>query len=115
MNDKMDPAIKAKWVKALRSGEYEQTRQRLHDSTGYCCLGVLCDLHAKETGNAWKPVCPTAGEVLMYCDKIGELPLPVQVWAGLADAVHHEMHLVNLNDAEQLSFPEIADEIERDM
>jgi hypothetical protein len=39
---------KDKWVKALRSGEYEQGKDYLckegksHDS--FCCLGVLCDI-----------------------------------------------------------------------
>jgi len=37
----MDAELKSKWVKALRSGEYEQCRNALHDGKGYCCLGVL--------------------------------------------------------------------------
>ncbi len=36
--------LRDKWLKALRSGEYEQTIEVLHDNTGYCCLGVLCDI-----------------------------------------------------------------------
>jgi len=32
------------WVKALRSGEYKQCSDRLHDGTGYCCLGVMIDV-----------------------------------------------------------------------
>jgi hypothetical protein len=38
----MDPNLKAKWVEALRSGEFNQTTGRLHDYEGFCCLGVLC-------------------------------------------------------------------------
>lgn len=45
----MDPELKAKWVDALRSGEYPQAQQVLvaidkdsNEPTGYCCLGVLC-------------------------------------------------------------------------
>jgi hypothetical protein len=39
----MDKDIKAKWVKALRSGEYVQTTDVLFDEFGgHCCLGVLC-------------------------------------------------------------------------
>ena len=49
----MKPEIKQKWINALRSGEYEQGRKSLRDRNKYCCLGVLCDLHAKETGNKW--------------------------------------------------------------
>ena len=33
-----------KWVEALRSGEYEQCTGRLHDGSGFCCLGVLCEV-----------------------------------------------------------------------
>ena len=45
--------LKAKWVKALRSGEYRQGRGKMKDLmatavTGgkpfYCCLGVLAEL-----------------------------------------------------------------------
>lgn len=31
-----------KWVKALRSGEYQQGTQSLHLEDTYCCLGVAC-------------------------------------------------------------------------
>lgn len=31
-----------KWVRALRSGKYKQTRLVLQDKQGYCCLGVAC-------------------------------------------------------------------------
>lgn len=33
---------KDKWVAALRSGEYKQTKGRLYSGKGYCCLGVFC-------------------------------------------------------------------------
>ena len=39
----MTPELKAKWVAALRSGEYTQGRYSLiTEDGGYCCLGVLC-------------------------------------------------------------------------
>jgi hypothetical protein len=42
--EKLDPEFKAKWVAALRSGEYTQARGQMIKScaTGYtyCCLGV---------------------------------------------------------------------------
>jgi hypothetical protein len=40
----MDAKLKAKWVKALRSGEYKQARKKLRDGENYCCLGVLCQI-----------------------------------------------------------------------
>lgn len=47
---KMNPEIKAKWVAALRSGEYNQAVSVLRNGYGFCCLGVLCDLFASEHG-----------------------------------------------------------------
>lgn len=42
---KMDSAIKAVWVWAIRSGEFQQVRSQLRDlGNGRCCLGVLCDV-----------------------------------------------------------------------
>jgi hypothetical protein len=41
----MNPQIKLRWVDALRSGEYVQGRAGLRNDSGYCCLGVLCELH----------------------------------------------------------------------
>ena len=62
--DKIDPDFKAKWIDALRSGRYKQTREVLRgpvwddeaqefvkDQTGYCCLGVACNL----TYRGWRP------------------------------------------------------------
>ena len=37
----MDKELKAKWIKALRSGKYKQARSALVSDRGYCCLGVL--------------------------------------------------------------------------
>lgn len=45
---KMDAALKAKWVEALRSGEYPQTTHYLKDHRGYCCLGVLCEIQGAD-------------------------------------------------------------------
>ena len=43
-----DQALKQKWIAALRSGEYPQTRRTLHNGDGYCCLGVLCEVAGLE-------------------------------------------------------------------
>jgi hypothetical protein len=40
----MDAKIKADWIKALRSGEYEQGMGKLQVDGKFCCLGVLCEL-----------------------------------------------------------------------
>ena len=40
----MKPKLKKIWIKALRSGEYKQTKKKLCDKDGYCCLGVAYDV-----------------------------------------------------------------------
>lgn len=45
----MKAALKAKWIKALTSGEYKQTQETLYRITDknehqFCCLGVLADI-----------------------------------------------------------------------
>lgn len=45
-----------KWLVALRSGKYEQGTNALRDAKdGFCCLGVACDLLAKEGKGVWIP------------------------------------------------------------
>ena len=62
----MDQRVKQLWVDALRSGEYKQGRDalKINDGQGerYCCLGVLCDLYAKEYPKSeFKPAINLAG------------------------------------------------------
>jgi len=40
----MDAKLKADWVAALRSGDYQQGRDCLLSDGAFCCLGVLCDV-----------------------------------------------------------------------
>ncbi len=40
----MNLELKQKWLDALRSGKYKQGTQYLNSSSGYCCLGVLCEV-----------------------------------------------------------------------
>jgi hypothetical protein len=111
----MNQEIKQKWVAALRSGEYVQGLGALNISGKFCCLGVLCDLHAKETGNVWK------GEdgVLLpkkkkYEEQTAVLPKVVQRWAELPHNnpdIPGRRSLASLNDAGK-TFIEIADLIE---
>lgn len=50
----MDPKIKAIWIEALRSGEYEQAvgALRQEDPIRFCCLGVLCDVLGTDWTNS---------------------------------------------------------------
>jgi hypothetical protein len=99
----MDAQIKAKWVAALRSGEFEQGRgalssehsygaYRLRKANALCCIGVGCLVafnSANESGTE------EASKRL-----------------GLTDA--QETALVGMNDADK-SFLEIADYIEANL
>ena len=59
----MKPGLKAKWISALRSGDYVQgtgmLRQDVEDKDkphAFCCLGVLCDLMGADWSNHGIPV-----------------------------------------------------------
>jgi hypothetical protein len=110
----MDKGIAERWVAALRSGEYEQTTQNLRDYEGFCCLGVLCDIHRVEQGTMdWDDDFDYGGDT----DRRGDvLPLPVLLWAGMKNqsgTVGSDFSLVGLNDDDGKTFPEIADVIEQ--
>lgn len=133
----MNAEIAKKWVAALRSGEYKQCRGRLQRTddqpgvTGFCCLGVLCDLYAQETKTGhWRASTEIAGVVfdtgVQYVDTPSAgsawsgtvLPLPVQRWAAMRDAGGlvcgaggTTTALAEMNDEGQ-SFEQIADYIE---
>ena len=104
----MNEIIKMCWIDALTSGEYWQTTEELKSETGYCCLGVLCDLHRKMTGEGkWDEsgYYHSGGE----SDDIGLID-PVIKWAGVASttAKYGNNNLVNKNDNGK-SFMEIAE------
>jgi hypothetical protein len=121
-------AVIEKWVAALESGEYKQTRGALYrsadhdgDPAGYCCLGVLCDLAVKE-GVIDPPVVAfdkDRGMVATYAESDTFLPVKVQEWVGIDEDnpwVDFERwgrevadNLALLNDEEEASFEEIAD------
>lgn len=104
--------IKAKWVYALRSGDYEQGLGKLRKDDKFCCLGVLCDIHSKETGTEWIKE--------KYFKNILLLPDIVVFWANLKTETpnvyvnKNRNSLVELND-NRMTFLEIADLIEEQL
>lgn len=107
----MNKEIKQKWVEALRSGEYEQGTESLRRDGKYCCLGVLCDIHAYSLKKEWE----TDNDFYYSYDGASMyLPRAVFNWAGLTGrhpSVNGEL-LANLNDG-GTPFTEIADLIEK--
>ena len=85
----MNTEIKQKWVDALRSGEYQQATGRLRGYSGFCCLGVLCDLYAQEPFNqGWvfkgeDKQNPLPQDYWYFDGESELLPSSVRQWAGL--------------------------------
>lgn len=50
-----------KWCAALRSGKYKQTRGRLQDEDGHCCLGVACEVFIPRTKRVMVDDCDMFG------------------------------------------------------
>lgn len=118
----MNPEIKAKWVAALRSGNYPQTKKVLRDSKGFCCYGVLCDLYAQEhlqeaewTSNSSHYVFGMHLNNTFY-NRAVMPPVHVFDWADGGNIVISDqgepVSLDALND-EGVSFDEIANLIEK--
>ena len=109
----MDARVKQMWIEALRSGEYKQTSGLLRDENGHCCLGVLCDIHAKETNNVWD----IHNRYFLHDETLPEI---VQHWAGIDSSMGNidvpylnALTLAELND-DGCSFEFIADVIEKE-
>jgi hypothetical protein len=105
MNDNM-----RKVLVALRSGEYKQAKGTLQNTGGFCCLGVMCDVYEKETGNKLERT-PSG---LLYGTSL-DRQVGVRAWVGLKDwsgASDNKDSLAEINDRANSSFAYIADFIE---
>ena len=112
---KSQKALREKWVEALRSGDYEQTTERLEGPVldddgeatsriGHCCLGVLCRVIEPE------------GSISQFRAKPGEGYPPQEILneetlAMVGISLEDQYRLTNLND-DGVSFEEIADLLE---
>ena len=106
----MKPEIAKKWIAALRSGEYKQARGHLRVGSNFCCLGVLCNLHAQ----AHPKIAARQTNPDLYMGYSGCLPATVQAWSGMISANGALLNdtLANRNDAGD-SFHKIANFIEK--
>lgn len=100
----MKREVAEQWVKALRSGKYEQGRGTLKLEKKYCCLGVLCEISGLITQNNWGAT----------------LPVSVMKWSGIGTKVgtlpqeyFNFKNLILLNDEDKAPFNQIADIIEK--
>ena len=103
----MNAELKARWVKALRSGRYRQTTRRLSrgpaSKQSNCCLGVLCRV-ARVPRHRW------SREVELQAAELNE---------RLGLTRDDELQLIYRNDGvmghDRHSFAEIADYIEANL
>lgn len=85
---------KDRWIKALRSGEYEQCGGQLKvtrdDKAYFCCLGVLCDLTKNRAGikEDWED--DGGKRVPSFMGKSGSLPEEVCKLTGLLEEEDEE-------------------------
>jgi len=109
----MDKRIKARWLKALRGQRYLQGTGGLRFGNSFCCLGVLCDLHAKESFLGWDYDADTG--LYRYLGETVMLPRSVCKWAGIdtSNPLVLKVALSTHNDTKKLSFERIGRLIER--
>jgi hypothetical protein len=120
-------------VDALRSGEFPQTTGKLRDETGYCCLGVACEVYRRDLNKGeWDGAAFNIGEIKhtdQYSDNVAEgvLSKMVQEYFGFKSTHplikysgkpivefrgRSKIGLAELNDIARLNFNQIADIIE---
>lgn len=117
----MNAELKAKWIAALRSGEYKQGRGKLKRNDLYCCLGVLCEV-------ADIKLVTEEGLDYFYieeCDDTSYSELPELILNKVELEQNQQAILIDLNDGynssdpyagvPQKDFNEIADWIEKNL
>lgn len=106
---KLKPEIKKLWCDALRSGEWQQTTEKLEWENTYCCLGVLTKL----TGTP---------DDLVQDDEVPPLELAQTWWeTPPTDSTHARNPLVKLAEIDKetdepigwLTLAQVNDELER--
>lgn len=107
----MKKHVAMKWVKALRSGKYEQEVEKLQSSSGYCCLGVLCEISPKSIHKKRN------GGILLGTELLNQPE--VLKWSGFKSSIGYLpdksklQSLADLNDNKNLNFKQIAEIIEK--
>lgn len=115
----MKKAIKKRWVKALRSGDYKQGTEFLHQRKDgvdqWCCLGVLCDVEGVPSEPRQSYVYPeeNTSEKFRMGGSISILSPELLTKFGLTDI--QQGKLANMNDHQGKSFVEIADFVEKEI
>ena len=114
----MNKRIKKLWVAALRSGEYKQGRRRLRSNVNtFCCLGVLCNIHAQEHPK----IAAAQKDSEQYMGSYAQLPKAVVRWAGLETSpctcvrIAGNLNFLAVYNDNGVPFSQIADAIEEQL
>ena len=111
----MDAEFKARWVAALRSGDYKQGKYALRKSNGtFCCLGVACDINDP---NGWEIVEGHPDNRMVYRSPdmtLSALSLPNSLREKINIGLDDQDRLQGMNDHNS-SFADIADWIEANL
>lgn len=104
-----------KWVEALRSDKFQQTKEKLYDGLAYCCLGVACEVYAKENGGSFEK--DFSYDEWFFDGDSCTLPDSVLHWLGIRTNAgsydtFEDASLLADNDDGCKTFEEIADIIE---
>jgi len=96
----MKSELKARWIAALRSGEFQQGYGALRSRSGHCCLGVLCEVASIE-------IDKNGGATI-----VGGKPDGYRALTNLGIDEEQQKQLYRRNDDRHHSFAQIADYIE---
>ena len=95
------------WIAALDSGEYKQTKGKLNNKHGYCCLGVACAVLVP------KKLLDMDGEFIAYYLPASQSRAPFWLREINKDFYRKtDRTLAQLNDGYGFSFTEIATMLE---
>lgn len=113
----MDQAVKERWVKALRSGEYIQGQNYLRGPEGDCCLGVLCAVEGisfTEVDAETSALDGFHNDMQLNIDAYIDCDMLVNDKDGHYDRPENSVTLMAMND-EGKSFDTIANWIEANL
>lgn len=105
-----------RWAEALESGEFAQAAGSLRNSSGYCCLGVACEVYIRDGGTLRTRIrykrAASGRTIVTYNGRSDGPPAVVREYFLLTDAYGSyggARSLMNDNDVLHRSFPEIAE------
>jgi len=108
---KLPPVFKAKWLAALRSGDFEKGQFTLHNKTqnNYCCLDVACRINHKQ-----KVLAGAFIDENTFKKDLDKIRVP-KILKGDSDNNIVTEKLSDMNDSGKYSFKQIANWIDKNL